>query len=253
MAIQIRKASKAYIGQVDFSDHIPNVNVDSSVEAVDVTSIADGTRKYSGGLFVGTMDFEMFEDYDANEVDAMLNMIDPISSGVPMRLSVPISVAADTTVANGTAAYLLNANILEHKKQWTIGEIAKVNIAAKGAGELMRGGFLTVDQLIASSTNGTGVQLGSLSTSQKMYAFLHYTGGISPSGITITIQHSSTQGGAYSTTSMSSSSFTALSGSAGYQILAITASANITDTWWRASWTYTSGSNVYVTVSAGIR
>lgn len=244
MASFIRKGCKVYVGGYDKSDHCQGGTVEGGVESVDNTTLVDTTRKYTGGLYTGTIDLNMFDDYATNSVDQLFNPVDgvygnPAGSNWPF----PITVGVEPGIANAVFVYMMYGVVGDYKKTKTIGDMAKADLAFKCTTEIIRGQVLTGDRTISSSTNDTGVQLGALTANDKMFMFIHITGVSSPNGITVNLQSSTTQGGAY-TTRASGSAISAI----GFQI--VTLNGPQTDTWWRAQWAWTSGTAT-VTVVAG--
>lgn len=58
------------VNSVDLSDHVQSVTLNYDVDAVEITAMSDGSRKYTGGLknITATVDFQ--QDFAASEVNA---------------------------------------------------------------------------------------------------------------------------------------------------------------------------------------
>lgn len=163
-------------------------------------------------------------------------------------LGVSAAWTATATASEGSVAYLGNVMSGQHKIGGDVGALAPFEAAAAGSGRLVRGALLAGPGTARStSSNSTGVQLGAVSATQRMYAALHVC---SVSGSTPTVvaklQSASTQGGSY-TDRVTFTSANAVSSQ-----LSSVAGA-VTDTWWRVAWTIGGSSPSFLfAVAAGV-
>ena len=143
--------------------------------------------------------------------------------------------------ADGDIAYFLKSILGQYSLNGSIGELLKYTVTAQGNTSLVRG-VIMMNANITSTTNGTGQQLGAVSSTQKLWAALHVPHLTLGDTLTVTIQSDDNQSFTSPTTVIT---FTALSDSPGSEIKNV--AGPITDTYYRAVATLT-GSLVGATV-----
>lgn len=95
------------VNSVDLSDHVQSVTLNYDVDAVEITAMSDGSRKYTGGLknITATVDFQ--QDFAASEVNATVFPLVGTTTTVVFKptsatvgASNPTYTIADTYVAS---------------------------------------------------------------------------------------------------------------------------------------------------------
>lgn len=152
--------------------------------------------------------------------------------------------------AVGDLAWVLKAHRGSYMLGGKPGDLAPWKAAAASTWPLARGAFLHPPGTARTATgNGTGVQLGAVTSSQYVYAALHVlsVAGTSTPTITVKIQSDADNTFASPADQITFTGATAIGG----QILR--AAGAITDTWFRAVWTITGSSPSFLlAVSVGI-
>jgi hypothetical protein len=141
--------------------------------------------------------------------------------------SCPVTVSATSTV--GSVAYVFLAAGADYQPGAQVGELFGFTAGAQGNGIVARGQLMENSTRTATA-NGTGAQLGALSSTQSMYVNLHVPATVSGTSPTldVTIQSAAANTFVGATTRATFTQLTA----EGSQQKIITGA--VTDTWWRA-------------------
>lgn len=166
----------------------------------------------------------------------------------------PFTITDSTTVTS--LAYFFNSMISEYSPfQNSVGELAGFNCGAvatkttSGNADLIRGqvGFFTEN--FTTSANGTSVNLGAATTSQKLGVALHVFGIPSSTftfAATVESAASSAASSSQWTTQFTFSTFSTKGSTF------LTSTGNITDTWWRFAHATVSSSQSTGVSAAGV-
>jgi hypothetical protein len=240
MAIYITKATRVLVNALDLTDHVTGVDINTGADTVDSTVMGNNTRVYASGLKTADVSIKGYDDYAVASVDEYLNPINGTSNDVIISV-LPLGDSA------GNYGYSGQFDTFKYEKGMAIGEMTKFTINAQNSGEcIVRVTVLEGRRSISAGGNGTGVQVGAVGATQKGYSFMHLAAGQTFSTLAVTVGNSATQGGSYVTRATHSTT----SSSTGFSELKTTA-ASLSDTWWRVTWTLTSG-NVIFSVFFGI-
>ena len=201
------------------------------VAALDSTplSASSGWVEFTAGLKAVEWTGEVMNDFAASQVDDLLGL-----SGSTFNASTPISVLPAGT-SDGSVAYTFRAIQFEYAPfDAEVGELAMARISGRGKqGPVVRGEVLHPPATARTATgNGTGQQLGALSSSQSLYAALHISAasGTSP---TLDVVVESDDNGSF-TTPTSRITFTQAT-TTGWQWSSVAGA--ITDDYWRITYT----------------
>jgi hypothetical protein len=154
-----------------------------------------------------------------------------------------------TSGAAGQVCYLTQGLECDYNPGGKHGELLAATTTFKTNWPLVRGLILHPQGTARTTTgNGTGFQIGAVSSAQAMYIDLHAL-GVTDGSNTLTIQSNVDNTFASPTTR---ATFNAITTSVGGQQIRVP--GPITDTWWRAVWTIAGGAthSFLFAVSAGI-
>lgn len=173
--------------------------------------------------------------------------VDDAAWGAFASATVPVSVCP-ATAADGSLAWLSQFNETQYQLLGQVGEVAPWSLTGRGTWPLVRGSVLHGPTARTSSGTGTSVQLGAVSSSQRLYVALHVfsVSGTTPS-LTVAIQSDNATGFPSAATVTTLTAATAI----GSQITRV--AGPITDDWFRISYTITGTSPSFLfCVTAGI-
>ncbi len=243
MANQVLKDARLWIGAYSLSGDANSLALDFSAEQQDDTVLEDSARSRTPGLKAIALQCEGLWNSGA----AGGGFLEELLHDNLALTDVPVTVCPIAGAAEGDRAFTFLAELADYQRQAQVGELFRFSAGAEGRGIPLLRGQLLNNATKTASGNGTGWQLGALSSSQRLYAALHVltVSGTSPS-LTVKVQSSATQGGTY-TDRVTFSAKTA----AGYDWGSVAGA--VTDTWWRANFTIsgTTPSFAFV-VAAGI-
>lgn len=235
MSEQIFSQGLLFLGALDLKAKIRETALVITSEVQDVTALEDGSRNRLGGLKDVSLSAAGY--FDAAEPDASLFA----SVGVSDSL---ITVAPKATL--GERAFFFRAVVGEYSPiTGAIGEVLGFELnAASYLGDLIRGTLMENGEQTASA-NGTGRQLGAVTSGQSIYAGLHIT------AITgdwdIVLESDDNSGFTTATTRHTFSGQTAIG-----DLFASVAGA-ITDDWWRFRFVENSAGSITLAASLGIQ
>lgn len=115
------------VNSVDLSDHVTSVTLNYDVDAVEVTAMSDGSRKYTGGLknISATVDFQ--QDFAASETNATLF---PLVGTTTTLVIKPTSAAVGSTNPSYTitGAYVASHQVVSG----SVGDLAVTSVEFQG-------------------------------------------------------------------------------------------------------------------------
>ena len=228
------------VNGANLSGQTNKVEVSAEVEELDATTFGDGGWKaVAPGLASHAWSVSGF--WAAGDVAKP-------DDRLWTDLAATVAWTAASPSAEGSVAYLGNVMSGRFGIGGDVGSLAPFEAAGSGSGRVTRGTLLVGPGTArSSSSNTTGVQLGALSSTQKMWCALHVcsVSGSSPT-VVAKLQSASTQGGSY-TDRVTFSSANSVSS----QLSSV--SGAVTDTWWRVAWTLGGSSPSFLlAVAAGI-
>jgi hypothetical protein len=233
---------RIYFDSVDLTGYGNKVEASAMAEDLDVTVWASGgSKQRTGGLFDADIKLNNFwQAGDLTQPDDAFWA--DLGNSVPLTL-VPASGAV------GSLAYL---NRVFEANRVITGDVGKVLSSAtdlKGNWPLVRGQIMHPQGTArTTSGSGTGIQLGAVTASQRLYACLHVlsVSGTTPS-LTVKVQSNVDNTFAAPTDRITFTAATAVSGQASSLL------GPVTDTWWRVTWTISGTTPSFLfAVSAGI-
>jgi hypothetical protein len=240
------KNQKILMGPIHITTRANAVALSQSVANLDDTTYGQDTMSNLPGLrsiacsVAGLFDPD--PDYDG-----------ALSSQLTLA-GTPFTLADSTTVTS--VAYFFNSMISEYSPfQNSVGEVAGFNSGAvatkttSGNADLVRGQVGYWTENFTTSANGTSVNLGAATTSQRVGVAMHLF-GIPSSTFTFaaTVQSAASSAASSSqwTTQFTFSTFSTKGSTF------ITSSGNVTDTWWRFTHATVSSSQSTGLSAAGV-
>jgi hypothetical protein len=151
-----------------------------------------------------------------------------------------------TAAGVGDLAYTAERLLTTYKQGEAVGEVAPWEAQAAGNGILVRGQVAHPPGTArTASGNGTGINLGALTSAQKLRASLHVlsASGTTPS-LTVRVESDADNTWASPTTQ---ATFTAATAAGGQSAIV---SGPITDTWWRVAWTISGTTPSFLFIAA---
>jgi hypothetical protein len=234
---------RIYYETADLTGFANKVDISSSVEELDRTTFADqGNKTRVGGLFDTAGNVDTFWQAGDTSMPDDTFWVNLASASTAVTI-----VPASGTV--GSLAYLTQALQSSRKIHGETGKLLEGQVDFKGTWPLVRGQILHPQGTARTATGtGTGIQLGAVLATQKLYATMHLLSISGSPTVTIKIQSSVDNTFASPTDRITFSSDTLLNGQTGSVVGAVT------DTWWRATWTIAGGStpSIMFAVAAGI-
>lgn len=229
----------------DLSGHSNKVELSAEVEDKDATNYrSGGWKEVMGGL--GSAEISGEGQWEAGDP----SLVDDASWAQLGGVGPWTVCPQDSTV--GALAYFTKALSADYKIGEAVGEIAPWTGTAKSSWPVVRGQIAHPPGLARTTTgSGTALELGPLTTGQRLYAALHVLSLAGTGTPTITGRIESDADGTFAspTTRLT---FTAATAEGG-QILR-TDGAAITDTHWRVAWTVSGTAPSFMFASSlGIR
>lgn len=227
MALQIIQNQSVYLDGYDLSGRVNALALDYSADIQDISCLGDTAHSRIGGLKTAAAQVSGFMDIDATDAFqfSQLGIADtPFSFGA----------SADTP---GSVAYTMLAAEADIKLGGAIGDVAPFDAGAQSTGALIRGTILLNSKgtPLTSTGGGTGLQLGAVSATQRIYAAMHVLGAGTGS-VTCKLQSDSANN--FSGAQTDRITFSAATGiSSQWSSVA----GAITDTWWRIAYTISGG------------
>jgi len=235
--------ARPFFAGIDLTSWSSKVELGGEVEDLDITTFASGgAKERTGGLFDTTASLDSFwEAGDMSKPD------DEFFTN--LGTSQPLTLCA-TSGAVGTLAYLTKVLECSYKPGGEIGKLLASTTEFRGNQPTARGQIMHPNGTARTSTGtGTGIQLGAVLVTQRMYCNLHVfsVAGTSTPTITVKLQSSVDNTFASPTDRVTFTAATAIGGQSSSVVGAVT------DTWWRTTWTISGTTPSFLfAVSAGI-
>ena len=224
MAKFVFNDGKVFSGGYDLSDHITSVNLDITAEELDATTInSGGFREKLGGLKDSTLSMDGFYEAGANKPDALL--------GASIGNELIVTTVPDAGVGN--TAYFMKSRLFSYQMFGGVGEIAPFSISKSQSDDEVVQGKIEIDGALTATGNSTGVQLGAVGATEKIYVAIHCTAVSGTSTPTVTFKLQSDDNSSFTspTDVITFSNITAIG--ADYQ----SAAGAITDDYFRLNYT----------------
>ena len=224
MAKFVFNDGKVFSGGYDLSDHITSVNLDITAEELDATTInSGGFREKLGGLKDSTLTMDGFYEAGANKPDALL--------GASIGNELIVTTVPDAGVGN--TAYFMKSRLFSYQMFGAVGEIAPFSISKSQSDDEVVQGKIEIDGALTATGNSTGVQLGAVGSTEKIYVAIHCTAVSGTSTPTVTFKLQSDDNASFTspTDVITFSNITAIG--ADYQ----SAAGAITDDYFRLNYT----------------
>lgn len=245
MAVQAILNQQIVLADYDASCRITSYSGSVDVNALESTTVCStGWAEYVAGLRNWTMQADGFVDFDTAQVDAKLGVGGLLGATVtPVTVCPTANGGADGEICFFGKGLETNYQILNGAP----GELAPFTLTTMGASRpLVRGTVMVPSSAAKTATgNGTGNQLGALSASQAMYFGLHVLAISGAPTFSVVLESAAASNFSGATTRITSANYSASTGSE-FQSVA----GAVTDTYWRARWTITGGTNPSVTFLA---
>jgi len=224
MAKFVFNDGKVFSGGYDLSDHVTSVNLEIMSEELDATTInSGGFRERLGGLKDSTLQLDGFYEAGANKPDALL--------GASVGNELIVTTVPDAGVGN--TAYFMKSRLFSYQMFGTVGEIAPFSITKSQSDDEVVQGKIEIDGALTATGNSTGVQLGAVGSTEKIYVAIHCTAVSGTSTPTVTFKLQSDDNASFTspTDVITFSDITAIG--ADYQ----SAAGAITDDYFRLNYT----------------
>jgi len=238
MAKFVFNDGKVFSGGYDLSDHVTSVNLEMTAEELDATTINSGGFKSKlGGLKDSTLSMDGFYEAGANKPDALL--------GASIGNELIVTTVPDAGVGN--TAYFMKSRLFSYQMFGSVGELAPFTISKSQSDDEVVQGKIEIDGALTASGNSTGVQLGAVGATEKVYVAIHCTAVSGTSTPTVTFKLQSDDNSSF-TSPTDRITFTGITAiGADYQ----SAAGAITDTYYRLNYTI-SGTNPSFSIHATI-
>jgi hypothetical protein len=238
MAKFVFNDGKVFSGGYDLSDHITSVNLEITAEELDATTInSGGFREKLGGLKDSTLSMDGFYEAGANKPDALL--------GASIGNELIVTTVPDAGVGN--TAYFMKSRLFSYQMFGSVGEIAPFSISKSQSDDEVVQGKIELDGALTATGNSTGVQLGAVGATERVYVAIHCTAVSGTSTPTVTFKLQSDDNSSF-TSPTDRITFTGITAiGADYQ----SAAGAITDTYYRLNYTI-SGTNPSFSIHATI-
>ena len=224
MAKFVFNDGKVFSGGYDLSDHVTSVNLEIMSEELDATTInSGGFRERLGGLKDSTLQLDGFYEAGANKPDALL--------GASVGNELIVTTVPDAGVGN--TAYFMKSRLFSYQMFGAVGEIAPFSITKSQSDDEVVQGKIEIDGALTTTGNSTGVQLGAVGSTEKIYVAIHCTAVSGTSTPTVTFKLQSDDNASFTspTDQITFSDITAIG--ADYQ----SATGAITDDYFRLNYT----------------
>jgi hypothetical protein len=179
MAKFVFNDGKVFSGGYDLSDHVTSVNLEIMSEELDATTInSGGFREVLGGLRDSSLTMDGFYEAGANKPDALL--------GASIGNELIVTTVPDAGVGN--TAYFMKSRLFSYQMFGAVGEIAPFSISKSQSDDEVVQGKIEIDGALTTTGNSTGVQLGAVGSTEKIYVAIHCTAVSGTSTPTVTFK-----------------------------------------------------------------
>lgn len=245
MAVQANVGQQIVTGDIDLSCYIKNWQGSVACEALDTTAVcvSSGFREFGAGL--KSWEFAVSEgmvNFADGSVDEKLNVGGTIGSTLQPLSVMPTGGAAGALAYTGKSLHT-NLQILGAE----VGQLAPFTMTARGKGNpLVRGQVMVPSSSAVTATgNGTGYQLGAITSSQSIFLALHVLAISGAPTFAAILQSDDNSGFTSATTRITSANYSASTGSE-WQYL----TGAVADDYWRVRYTVTGGTDPSITFLA---
>ena len=224
MAKFVFNDGKVFSGGYDLSDHVTSVNLEIMAEELDATTInSGGFREVLGGLRDTSLTMDGFYEAGGNKPDALL--------GASVGNELIVTTVPEAGVGN--TAYFMKSRLFSYQMFGAVGEIAPFSITKSQSDDEVVQGKIEIDGALTATGNSTGVQLGAVGSTEKIYVAIHCTAVSGTSTPTVTFKLQSDDNSSFTspTDVITFSDITAIG--ADYQ----SAAGAITDDYFRLNYT----------------
>lgn len=236
MAVEAIIDGRLWVNAYDLSGYANELSASCEADALDFTNFGSGGwREYRRGLRKLDASYKGFLDFADNASHEALS--------AAFGSSNIISTAVDD--AHGSDAQLCQVQGAKFSRPFKVGELPTFDVGMVGnvTPGLVDGKILVASGTVSSGGSGTGLQLGAVSATQKIYLALHV---FACSGtLTCTLVSDDNSGFTSATTR---ATFTAATGQT---VEWKSVAGAITDDYWRINYSLPSGSATFA-VTAGI-
>lgn len=235
MSILVLTDVTVWLDELDASGLTNQVGLGGAAEVKDSTTFTtDGWRTFLPGLKTLEFTYAGFGEFSAGGQDDF--DFDNLGSNVVHTIS--------PDGADGSVAYSFLGVKSSYKKTDQLGEIHAIEGMAQNARHgAIRGVILKPKTTVTGDTSGTGVQLGDVAATEKLYVAIHVFTAGTTADIIVESDNADTFGSATTRTS------TTVSATGGTWVTPV--SGAITDDWWRVRTANVTGS-FSIAVSVGI-
>lgn len=226
MAQQLLTDAKVYFDAYNFSAQHNRLAFEYGAEMLDATKFGDTTRTMKPGLFTARASLEGFYEAGVGKIDTRY-FTDFAIAGKLLSLFPEGNAEGDRGF--GITGVLGRYSPIAGK---AVGELLGFTLEAEANSPLVRATLMATGAKSATG-NGTGVNLGAVSATQKLYGGLHVVAasGTTPT-LDVIVQSDDNSGFSSPTTRMTFSQATGITA-----LYPTPAPGAITDTWWRMRWT----------------
>lgn len=224
MATFVLTNAKLWVAGYDLSGDHNRVGLTYAAELLDATVFGDATRKRVGGLKVVTLEHGGFWNDADDGVDEQY--------WSRLGLSDEVMTLSPDGGAEGALAYTFKSVLGEYAPGGQLGELLAFTVRGEGRDVLVRGTVM-VNGTKTTTGASTSRQLGSVGSSQRVYASLHVlaVSGTNPT-LDVTVRSDDNQGMTSPTTRITFPQETAIGAAWGAP-----AAGPISDSWWEVAWT----------------
>lgn len=235
---------RLYMDGADLTGYSNSVKLEAKANDLDSTTFQTSSNVWhqrAGGLISGVLNADgFFQAGDLSQPD------DEIWASLGLSTT---AVSAIPTGGNvGDIAYVMKALNCKYQPGGKVGELLGWSVESDTNGPMPRGKVMHPQGTARTVTgNGTAVQLGAVSASQRIYCNLHAL-GFTDGSMTVKLQSNVDNTFGAPTDRITFNAVTGLGGQASSLL------GPVTDTWWRATWTITGGvtHSFLFAVTAGI-
>lgn len=244
MAVETMYDATICYGDYDYSGDMNEVKVSLGQDMLESTVFGDTEHQFEPGLRIfdatasGFIQFDDTTDPKAVDYQLATEMLASNSTEKEFTFSYG---------GEGSTTYFGRGFANDYSPELSVAELGAFSFGVKASNEMTRGALLLdpETQRTAASGNGTIVQLGALSATQKMMAVLHVV-EFDGTTLTVTLYSNDTND---TVTPDTMTTFTAATGATSeYKEVA----GAETNTYWYVGWAFT-GTSFKAAVSAGVK
>lgn len=216
MSFQVLENATIWLDEVDATCHLNEVAVPWECTVLNRTNFCSGgSKEVKGGIEDSGLEIVGFVD-DEFVLDELLHRIKGASGRVG---------TVTVTGADGSVGYAGKRLPMKIGKPAQVGDLYGVAMSARQNTAMVRGQLLLPKQAAAGNVTGTGVQLGDIAATERLYAAVHC---FVDAGTSCDVIIESDDNSGFTTpTTRSTTAVTAVGGTW------VEVAPTITDTWWR--------------------